>query len=93
MTLRQDSSIVDVYERVVKALDASFAYAPNKRFERFQLRSMRQHSGDSVSKFEAKLQAQALHCCFTDEEAVADQVCDQLLTGIRNNNLQKKTIG
>ena len=52
--LRDDNSIVDVYERAVKALGASFAYAPNKCscFECFQLCSMCQHSGDSVSQFE-----------------------------------------
>ncbi len=40
----------------------------------------------------ARLQAQTVHCAFGDDDAVADQVCDQLVARMADNALGRKLL-
>ena len=53
---------------------------------------MQQKPEENVSQFVARMLAQAQYCAFADENAVQDQVCDQLVVQVRDRELQKKLL-
>ena len=91
-TLVEDDTEADVFKRAIGALDKSFDFKPNKRYERYVLRLMQQQEGETVSQFVARMKAQAQHCGFADANAAEDQVCDQLVVQIRDQELRKKLL-
>ena len=79
----------DPLEQCITALDAHFEVEANVPYERHQFRQMAQKQDETVAQFVVRLQNQAQFCDFKDD---ADQIRDQLVQGLKDNELRQKML-
>lgn len=77
------------YDTAIASLDAYFAPQLNKRFERHNLRAIKQEQDELFVDFVNRLREQAARCDFKDEE---DAVIDQIIEGCGSTDLRKKLL-
>ena len=74
------------------AFSQYFEPKSNFRLSRFQLRDMKQESKESVDSFVTRLKVQARKCNFKDNNALEDNLIDQLIKGVAHVSVQKKLL-
>lgn len=77
------------YESAILTIEKYFAPQLNKRFERHQLRALKQELGESFEDFVFRLKEQAKRCKFYDTD---DMVVDQIIEGCSSVELRKKLL-
>lgn len=85
----KETDVVLRYESARYALKMYYAPKLNKRFERHQLRSIKQEEDESFVDFVNRILDQANRCEFTD---VIDAVVDQIIEGCKSSELRKQLL-
>lgn len=83
-TAPKDKSFKDISD----ALKEHFESKPIKVAERYYFRRRVQAPGESIAEFVAELHRLSTHCEF--DGYLEDELCDQLVCGLRNKNIWKK---
>ena len=82
----KDKSFKDISD----ALKEHFEPKPIKAAERYYFRCRLHAPGESIAEFVAELRRLSTHCKFNSY--LEDQLCDQLVCGLRNENIRKKLL-
>ena len=85
-TAPKDKSFADIK----KELESHFEPKPNRAAERYHFRRRRQAPDESIADYVAELHRLTTHCKF--DGYLEDELCDQLVCGLRVENIRKKLL-
>ena len=74
-------------ETVMKKMEAHCKPTANPRWERWQLKNMRQSDGEKIDAYVARLRVKAKDCNFHDED---EGICDHIIHTCQKENLRDK---
>ena len=77
-------------KEIEEALKAHFEPKPIRAAERYYFRRRVQTPGESVANYVAELRRLSTHCRF--DGYLEDELCDQLVCGLRNESIRKKLL-
>lgn len=78
-----------LYDSALETLRQHFAPQLNKRFERHQMRKIRQEAGEGFEDFVFRVKALAGKCSYVDED---DHVVDQIIEGCSSAELRRRLL-
>jgi hypothetical protein len=79
----KDKSFADIS----KVLKEHFEPKPIRAAERYYFQRRLQVPGESIAEYIAELRRLSIHCKF--DGYLEDELCDQLVCGLRNDNMRK----
>ena len=78
------------FEEIADVLKAHFEPKPIRAAERYYFRRRLQAPGESIAEYVAELRRLSTHCRF--DGYLEDELCDQLVCGLRNENIRTKLL-
>ncbi|GFW57499.1 LYR motif-containing protein 4 [Trichonephila clavipes] len=78
------------YQDIVKLLSEHLNPKPLEMTERFRFYKRKQFEGESIANYCAELQKLSIHCNFGNN--LSTMLCDKLVMGLINENIQKKLL-
>ncbi|KAK3092068.1 hypothetical protein FSP39_024885 [Pinctada imbricata] len=92
LTLEQGEEGDTAYDKTVKTLNKRFTPQVNIPFERHVFRKMTQSPAETVEQFITRLRLQSETCDFGDEDAVNEQIRDQVIEKCVSHHLRRKLL-